>query len=182
MCSLIDLWAVKAGLAGSNPFPLADDFAVATLDAMWMIVFPCEAEESVIHTRYRHLNSAGSGLVSPPETPDGPVQFETAPIPAAQKSILTLTAGLEGAASSPVSRLYNYVVAKLPYMRRAQAQKEALIKHALEEGLKRFTNREKDEEKATCALDDVLYREWAASEKESRPPVYNSRAIYDEVR
>jgi hypothetical protein len=102
-------------------------------------------------------------------------------MPPAQKSILTLTESLEAAVKSPTPRLTHWFLRCLPYMRKARMAKEEMIANELEKGKTRFTQGRKEDQVARCAMDDILHRELIAAKKESREPVYDTRAIYDEV-
>jgi hypothetical protein len=102
-------------------------------------------------------------------------------MPPEQESVITLTDSLEISAKLPMPKLMHWLLRWLPYMRKAQAMKEEMIKRELEKGKVRFAQGKKDELVARCAMDDILYRELATAAKENRTPIYDSRMIYDEV-
>jgi hypothetical protein len=67
----------------------------------------------------------------------------------------------------------------MPFYRRANAHKEALLARELEKARPRFQS---GDEVKRSALDDILHRELNAAKKEGRKPNYDSRPIKDEVR
>jgi hypothetical protein len=69
----------------------------------------------------------------------------------------------------------------MQYMRSARAHKEKLIAEELDKAKNRFTGRAENSQIMEYAIDNILARELIAAKKEGRPPMYNTRTIYDEV-
>ncbi|KAJ3576912.1 hypothetical protein NPX13_g3557 [Xylaria arbuscula] len=154
--------AQKARLAKGHPFSAGDDFYKAALDAIWAVTFPFDLNDSVIATQHNLLASTDDIDTILPANIDDPAIFPVAQMKSAQKSILTITESL-------------------PYMRNARAVKEEMIKGELDKATARFEKNANKKPEASCAMDEILYRELAAAKKEKRTPVYHTRAIYDEL-
>ena len=154
-----------------------DDFYNAALDAIWAVTFPLDLKDSVTNIQLQLLR--GTVRISKsPTTIDNPATFPEAPMPDAQKSILTLTESLESVGLSPMPKFTFWLISLWPYMRKARAAKENMISTELEKAKTRFSSGNKA---ARCALDDILRRELISAEKEGRKPQYNTRTISDEV-
>ncbi|KAI1268608.1 cytochrome P450 [Xylariaceae sp. FL1019] len=179
--SLIEVWAEKARLAKGHPFSAADDLYTAALDAIWAVTFPFDPKDSVINAQLNLLASTNSVDDVLSSNIDEPATFPEAHMPSTQKSILTLTESLAVMVTSPFPKLTHWLFRQLPYMKRARTVKEEMIRSELEKASARFESDSTEERSARCAMVDILYRELATAKKEKRPPVYNTRAIYDEL-
>ncbi|KAI1360925.1 cytochrome P450 [Xylaria arbuscula] len=179
--SLIEMWAQKARLAKGHPFSAGDDFYTAALDAIWAVTFPFDLNDSVIATQHNLLASTDDIDAILPANIDDPAIFPVAQMKSAQKSILTITESISILIGSPFPRIVHWFVRQLPYMRNARSVKEEMIKGELEKATSRFEKNANNKLEASCAMDEILYRELAAAKKENRAPVYHTRAIYDEL-
>jgi hypothetical protein len=174
--TLVDLWSLKTELANGHPFSASFDIYNGTLDFITAATFGLEAKDSTTNAQLRVLSSTNNLKLT--GNVDEPVEFPVSPRPPKFEAIITLTESMEASVKSPLPRLHHWFLLHLPHMRRAFAEKEALITDGLENGVQRFLVGDKT---TRSALDNVLQRELTAAEKEKREPAYKSRAIYDEV-
>ncbi|KAL2811147.1 cytochrome P450 [Aspergillus granulosus] len=179
--SLLELWTQKARLAEGRPFSAAEDFYHAALDAIWAVTFPLDMKNSAINAQLQHLLCMASVVNPPAGGKDEPVAFPEAPVPPAQKSILTLTESIEMMVMSPAPKLLFRFLKMLPYMRKANSIKEGMITSELAKAVIKHKEGQDEEKVAGCAMDYILYRELSAAKKDNREPILNTRAIYDEL-
>lgn len=178
--ALVKLWDLKAQLAQGRPFDAVPDIYNVTLDSIFAATFGLDAKNNTTTSQLQHLLAYASiDRLKVPETADLPVEFPTAQRPATFEAIITLTESLEISIKAPLPRLAHWFLRQLPYMRKARAIKESLIHDGLETGIQQLSS---GDHIKRSALDEILHRELAMSQKEGRQPVYHSRAIYDEVR
>ena len=173
---LLDLWSRKSELANGHPFLAQADVYNGTLDVIFAVTFGLDAEDSTTTAALRLL-STGSAIELPADI-DKPVEFPELTFPPVFRSILHLTEIMGVASRMPSPRLYLWFQKQLPRTRKAFRLKEEFISRELKRGLDKFLA---GEQTSRSALEEILQREVAAAAKENRPPIYTSRAIYDEV-
>jgi hypothetical protein len=175
--SLVNLWDVKARLAQGRAFPAHDDIVNATLDMISGAAFGLKETDGSTHAQLEHLSQIGK--IDVPESIDAPVILPVVDRPPEMQAFITLVETIEVAVKAPFARLAHWVVRQMPFYRRANAHKEALLARELEKARQRFQS---GDEVKRSALDDILHRELNAAKKEGRKPNYDSRPIKDEVR
>ncbi|KAI1622060.1 cytochrome P450 [Exophiala viscosa] len=177
--TLVKLWDLKTQLAQGHPFHAAPDIYNVTLDSVFAATFGLEAKNSATTSQLEHLLSyTSTNEVRLPQTADMPVDIPRTHRPATFEAITTLTESMEISIKAPLPRLAHWCLRQLPYMREARAIKERLIHDEVEKGVRRLSS---GDHIRRSALDDILHREVAISEKEGKQPAYHSRVIYDEL-
>ena len=173
--SFVKLWDRKARLAQGHAFKADEDIYNVALDVIFAVAFSLDVKDSNTIAQLQQLSSAQVHL---PHFPEEPVEFPDFARPASFEAITVLTESLETSIKAPFPKFAHWVLRQLPYMRKARTDKERLFTNMINESIKRVTT---EKQAKHSALDDILLREAAAAKKEGRTPVYNSRAIYDEV-
>lgn len=176
---LVKLWEEKLRLTKDHPFSAASDIYHAALDSVWGFTFGTESGVSTTKAQLQLLSSLQA--LDLPADVSKPANVPSGPNPPAFDAVLTLTESLEVTVRSPLPRLHHWFLRQLPYMRRAKACKDNMIADELAKAESRLTHGAEADQGVRCALDDVLRREFLAAQKEGRPPMHNTRTIYDEV-
>lgn len=174
--TFIKLWSEKLRLAKGHPFSAANDIFDEALDTIFAAAFGLDVEDSTTSVQLRNIASLKELPLD--QNPDAPVDFPSNPRPAAFEAIVTLTESIEAVSNSATPRLSHWILRQRTHMKEARAQKEKMIANYVKEAVDRISAGEKGRR---SALEHILQREHAAAQKEGRQPVYNSRAIYDEV-
>ncbi|EXJ60823.1 hypothetical protein A1O7_04976 [Cladophialophora yegresii CBS 114405] len=173
--AFVRLWDFKARVAQGHAFRADEDIYNVALDVIFATTFGLNTQDSNIVAQLKQLSSIP---VSIPQSPDKPIDFPHFSRPAVFEAISVLTESLEISVKAPVPRFAHWVLRQMPYMRKARADKEKHFTDKINESIKRVAS---GKQAKSSALDDILLREEAAAKKAGRQPVYNSRAIYDEL-
>ncbi|KAF2753658.1 cytochrome P450 [Pseudovirgaria hyperparasitica] len=179
--ALCDLWVHKVRLSEGHPFSAYHDVERATLDAIWMAVFPLAQQDGLNARQQQLLSTIPDMNTSMCASKDDPVEFPESPMPHAQQSILTLTQSLEISMKSPFPRLAHWFLRRRSYMREARTYKENMIVRELEKAKLRFTGGLDGGQETRCAMDFVLRRELMSAAKEDRAPKHDTRMLFDEL-
>ncbi|KAH8646268.1 cytochrome P450 [Xylariales sp. PMI_506] len=178
--TLIELWSLKAKLAGDRPFDASLDMFNAAIDMITAAAFAFNDSLSGTRHELDYLNSLENLQFS--VGPDGSVQFPRPPLPRDIASILDVIAAAGGAASSPLPRV-SFYFAKFtsPKLRRSIAHKDQIMRREIEKSLARINDEQKDDGASRSAVDNILRREKAVAAKEGRPADFFSGRIRDEL-
>ncbi|KAF2435902.1 cytochrome P450 [Tothia fuscella] len=154
--TMLQLWHEKVRLAQGRPFSVNKDVNNGALDAIY-------------------------ASMELPENPNEAVVFPTVPLPADFKAILTLTESLETSTQSPVPKLHHWLLRQTPYMWKAIARKEGLIRRHVLDTTERLASPSDTDKRIGCAMDDIISREIAEARHKGRAAVTDSRPIFDEL-
>lgn len=176
---LINLWSEKSRLAEGHPFAAPEDVYRATLDAVWSVMFGTDPSNNATRAQAQLCSSIKD--LNLPSDVDKEVHIPEAPDPPIFKAIVTLAESIETSTKSPVPRLAYWFLRQMPYMRKAIAINWEFVKGEVEKTKNKFMSIAPSEWEVSCAIDDIMRREMLLSEKEGRPPMFHSRAMYDEV-
>lgn len=176
---LLDVWEEKSRVAKGHPFRGSKDVYRAALDAAWSIVFGTDINKSATRASIRSLASIHA--LSLPSDIDAEVTIPEPEVPTSMSAVMELTGGLEKIVVSPVPRLAHWLLRKTPSYRKAAKIKDDLVGEEIAKTVKRFEGRDEKDMDIRCALDDMIRRETIAATKDERPPLFQSRAMADEV-
>ena len=165
-------------MANGHPFQADDDIYDAALDAIFAAAFPLDSKDSTTNAQIEHISSLKD--FKPHNDLNEPVVFPKVASPENFEGILTITDSMETSIKAPLPRLAHWCLRQLPYYKRAYAAKEKRIQDEIRQGVDRFQGHE-EERTQTCALDNILRREYSIAKKENRAPNYSTRVIQDEV-
>lgn len=171
----VKLWGLKAEHARGHPFVADGDIYNEALDTIFATTFGLRIEDSNTFAQLHRLSSATA--LELPDSPDEPMQFPVSQRPATFAAILTLTESFEVSIKSPFPRLAHWALRQTSNMKNANAHKEKLFSDSIEASLRKLSSGHAKQ----SALDQILERETASAEKDGRRPMYQSRAIKDEV-
>lgn len=176
---LIGLWDEKLRLSEGHPFAAAEDIYRATMDAVIGVMFAADPSKSATKAQLRYC--ADIKAIDLPKDVDKEAHIPHAPDPPVHQAILTLSESVGVAVKSPLPVLTNWVLTKLPYMRKAKSIKDNFLKEEVEKSLRKLVGKAAEDMDVDCGKDEMLRREMLLSEKEARQPLYHSRGMYDEV-
>jgi len=163
-------------LAKGHPFEADPDIFHGALDVIFAAAFGLTKDDSVIFAQKGFLESQGNVVL--PKDIEEPAVFTHAALPTNFEAILTLTESLEISIKAPLPRLAHTVLRQFPYMKRAMAAKEDLIKKEIAKAVEVFSKSNREPE---SALEEIIFRESLAAKKDGRQPDYFQRPIIDEV-
>jgi hypothetical protein len=177
--ALLGLWAEKVRLAEGHPFDPTEVVYRGTLDAAWSGMFGTDPSDNATKAQLRYCISRKT--LDLPKEVDKEVHIPHALEPAIFQAVTTLCDSVGVAAKSPLPAQTNWVLRKMPYIRRAHAVKDKFLKEVVEKSLEKLVGKTVDEMEITCGTDEILRREMLLSEKGIGAPLYHSRPMYDEV-
>lgn len=177
----VDLWRLKARLAGGRPFDGAEDVARMTFDIIKNVAIG-RGEDTMIERYLDQIRAElgdGStrrgGEQRAEDDKDEPFPFPKAPQDETMEAQHRMNEALTPALPLP-PRLYHAINNLRPYMREAYASKERLLRKQVALAVKRMEAGEPLE----SALDYMIQREIGAAQKEQRAPVFDSPYMFDE--
>ncbi|GAM83031.1 hypothetical protein ANO11243_010170 [Dothideomycetidae sp. 11243] len=172
---LVDMWRVKAKVAGGRPFDMDDDINHFALDAIWAVAFGSEID--TIKTQRQFLEKLNSPDL-PPDI-DAPATLPRPQLPDAFEAIMVLSHSMEDAAQSPFPAFAHWCLRQAKPWKLAKAHKDRLVQDRLNDAKARLLN--DDEANIACATDHMVFREKKAAEKEGRDPQFDSPVVKDEL-
>lgn len=176
----VDLWRLKARLAGGRPFDGAEDVARMTFDIIKNVAVG-RGEDTMIERYLEQIRSElGDGSTrqggeQKAEDKDKAFPFPKAPHDETMEAQHRMNEALTPAIPLP-PRLYHFINNLRPYMREAYASKERMLRKQVALAVKRMEAGEPLE----SALDYMIQREIGAAKKEQRAPVFDSPYMFDE--
>jgi len=178
---IIRLWDEKRRLSQGRPFAVREDLLGGALDMIMGVAFPPGEAGTATQKTLDLLRdvSDGSAVLPPcPGDEDTPFVFPDVPLPEESQAVMNITHGIGLVQNSPSPSLHYFILKQFPQLRRAIAVKEGMIRNHITRAAVRLS--EPDAE-LTCAMDRMIQREIKAAEKETRPPNFHSRKLYDEL-
>ncbi|KAG5802864.1 hypothetical protein H9Q74_012505 [Fusarium xylarioides] len=168
---------MKMEIGQCRPFRADSDIFNGTLDAAFASTFGLDEKDSSTSKQLNLLLLKANSIELPANIKNA-VIFPKAPLPQDFEAILTLTDLNHITIKFPLPRLAFWVISKTKRSDRALRLKEDLIERGITTAKERLQTGQKTK---VSAIDDILYHEQKAAEKEHRPPNYYSRHICDEI-
>ncbi|KAG5745016.1 hypothetical protein H9Q69_009311 [Fusarium xylarioides] len=175
--NMVKLWRTKMEIGQCRPFRADSDIFNGTLDAAFASTFGLDEKDSSTSKQLDLLLLKADSIELPANVKNA-VIFPKAPLPQDFEAILTLTDLNHITIKFPLPRLAFWVISKTKRFDRALRLKEDLIERGITTAKERLQTGQKTK---VSAIDDILYHEQKAAEKEHRPPNYYSRHICDEI-
>lgn len=174
----VELWRLKAKIAGGRPFQATEDVSRMTFDIIKNVAIG-QGETTLLGTYLEEIQSQygtgpGSAARAPPQK-DVPFDFPAPPYDDTLESQHRMNKALTMALPIP-PWLYHAVNNQRPYMREAYASKERMLKTQIDRAVKRMEAGEPLE----SALDYMIKRELGSAKKAERNPVFDSPYMLDE--
>lgn len=177
----VDLWRLKARIAGGRPFDATEDVSRMTFDIIKNVAIG-KGENTMIGVYLEQIRSAydegrlrsGDGERERDET-DAPFLFPKPPHDETLEAQYRMNKALSLMVPVPPA-LYHAINNRRPYMREAYASKEKLLRRQVDLAVKRM----EAGEALQSALDYMIQREIGAARKEQRSPVFDSPYMFDE--
>ncbi|KAF2120205.1 cytochrome P450 monooxygenase [Lophiotrema nucula] len=178
---LMDLWRIKAEIAGERPFEASDDVFRGALDGVMSFCFGERFRDTAMGPAIDALHELDRGAMELKHdgNPREPVKFHVPPLNAVLESIVTISETPLQVQGSPWPGLKWAFVLRNKRIAQAVEVKERYIHDELEAIVERLRASENDAEKS--AVHHMVLRERALAEKEGRAPQYFSRVMIDEV-
>lgn len=174
---LVDLWTLKAEIAGDRPFDARKDIVDAAMDIINAAALSFDDSMSTTKNQLDFLNSAEGTETT--VAPDGSIQFARAADIPAIAAINSLTDYIGGQLRALLPKLEHRIrYLTSPDLRHKFARKNEAIRNETSKSLARFASGDKT---TLSALDNLLQREMNASAKAGRKPDFYSARISDEV-
>lgn len=174
----VELWKLKARIAGGRPFDAAEDVSRTAFDIIKNVAIG-RSEDTMIEVYLDQIRSQLGGGASPSDRDvderDVAFQFPTPPYDETMEAQHRMNKALTPASPLP-PRIYHAINNLRPYMREAYASKERMLKKQVKLAVKRMEAGEPLE----SALDYMIQREIGAAKKEQRQPVFDSPYMFDE--
>ncbi|KAJ4422998.1 hypothetical protein N0V82_002392 [Gnomoniopsis sp. IMI 355080] len=186
LSKIVDLWNEKARLAQGRPFEAIDDIYYTALDAVTSFTFSSRFSHNATSTRIAYYASL-ERLESISSEPNQPAVFPKSPITDIfVEALRDLGVVYEEVLASVSPRLRWWFMMRRRAVKEAVANKDAVFRKEIDEGILRLKkgNGKKDytdESLIISALDHMLMKEAALSEKEGRQPDFHRRLMYDEL-
>ena len=176
---LVDLFRSKATLAEGRPFSAAEDFQLATLDAIWGGVLGSDLNGAV-NERKGIQKQAGS--VQQPVSNDQAAVMPIVEREEMYRAAEYFNASIEKVLISPLPRLHHWLLRQLPAYKRHWAAKGQVVNSLIKNARERFSHLSggQIDDVDTCAMDLVLRRELSASQK-TNAATPTTEEIHDEL-
>lgn len=174
----VELWRLKARIAGGRPFDAAEDVSRTAFDIIKNVAVG-RGENTMIEVYLDQILSemgdGGSSTTTTSDKKDVAFQFPKPPYDETMEAQHRMNNALTPASALP-PWLYHAINNRRSHMREAYASKDRLLRKQVELAVKRMEAGEPLE----SALDYMIQREIGASKKEARPPVFDSPYMFDE--
>ncbi|KAH6842953.1 cytochrome P450 monooxygenase [Chaetomium sp. MPI-CAGE-AT-0009] len=190
---LIELWRIKARIAGERPFAANKDIYNFALDAVTAFAFGKDFEHSAVQPSIEAIQALGPGEEEKTRRllglggHDDPVVFPQGQLPELLAATIELTDTVVELHGNPLPTLTWAYVMRKPRVARANRLKEDYIlgelKAAAAKMMATTTSERVDEatEGSHSAVEHMVARERSLAEKAGRQPSYFSRVMIDEV-
>ena len=174
---LVTLWRWKAKLCRDAPFRADENLRHCALDAIWAAAVGSEL--GGLPSQLDAITTAH--MISAPTDENGaalPPQGQLPPLYGAIDAIISATANLQ---LTPFPNLTHLIQSKFPRNKRARKLKEDTMLSLLNEARRRYASEDPQGRGATCAMEQVLFREAAALEKGGPTDATSDQAMVDEL-
>jgi len=184
---LVQLWSVKARIAGERPFAANQDVYNFALDAVTAFAFGQKFEHSAVQPALdalRALNKDEQKRLQASGGGDDPVAFQRPPLPELLGAIIELTETVMELHGNPLPALTWAYVMRKPRVARANRLKEEHIRSQLRTAVARLKDANADSDVelvSSSAVEHMVAREKSLAAKADRTPDYLSRVMIDEV-
>lgn len=156
---LVELWRMKARLAGGRPFPAHEDLKRGIFDAIWEIAIGDRAGNTASQISYLSKQK----LSVDQSVKDDPVDFLAVAVPGIPAAVELMIKAIGKVAASPVPQLHHRILRWFPELRAAYATKDREVTRLMELSRERFRDPEKQTK--TAAVDYFLHRDEQRAEK-----------------
>jgi len=171
--SLVELWTLKARLAGGKPFDVSDDISEFSFDAILSAATGLGPDGGDVKRQIRHLTTHQDETTS--SHGGAVVVFPSAPKSAKLAALRVDEDSLWKGFVIPWPGLYHALNNLRPSVRRARRTLQGHIAAQIAHNLRHPDN------PPQCALDYVMQRELRAAEKANRPPILNDPRILEPI-
>lgn len=174
---LVELWTEKARLTDGHAFAANEDIAHFAMEGIWAITFGSEIGALKTHS------SLLKGLynIELPVNHDSPAIIPAPAVPADYEALITITKSLQPAAVTPFPLLAHWWERQSPKYRKAVAHKNRLVQERIRDAKVRMLQSTATEAGINSAVDNLVYREKQAADREGREPEYDSPNAKDEL-
>lgn len=180
---LVELLKTRSAIADGRPFFVADDFELATLDAIWASLLGSELDG--VATEITRIRS-GAAAIKQPDSEDDVAVMPDVSRGDMYHAMKYFNNSIEKVLTSPMPKLHHWVLRHLPEFRRYWALKCKTVDGLIKGARQRFAQLDPEylaENDDTCAMDYVLRREQSIVNKTtmltSKPPT--TQEIHDEL-
>jgi hypothetical protein len=182
--NLVNLWKLKASVAGSHHFDAKRDIGRAAFDIIMAVAFglndqdgaTCRQISLTFKETSRNLPTAK--LLEP----DSPYPFQTADMDTEGQALLDLTDSIHIGITSILPYLYSWIALRRPPLSHAVRTKEAMMARHIDAAVAKLPSTDEEAQRsAQTALEYLVFRERTIARREGRKPDYHGRYIYDEV-
>jgi len=175
--AIIDVWTEKVRLADGHAFDAHEDIVHFTTDAIWAVAFGSEI--GTLETQTSYLSAIHK--IDLPLNRDSPAIVPVPVYPAAYEALLTITTAIQPAAVSPFPLLAHWWERQSSKYRNAAAHKNKLVHERIQDAKSRLLKSTATEANIHSAVDNLVYRERQAAEREGRKPEFDSPNAKDEL-
>jgi len=174
---VVELWVEKARLANGHAFEALEDIAHFAMDGIWAIAFGSEIGTLNTHSSFlKRLDE-----VELPSDLDSPVVIPAPTVPADYEALITITKAIQPAAVSPFPLLAHWWERQSTKYRKAVAHKNRLVQERIQDAKDRMLKSTATEASINSGVDNLVYREKQAADREGREPEYDSPNAKDEL-
>lgn len=180
--SLLELWNIKTQKGGGRPFKADKDIYHLALDIIVSAAFDFPLSRTTIVKQIAHERNCLPAVGTQSQDKMKPFSFTNVTMDPELGACVYLTQSIGVSFQSVFPRLAHWLYLRKAESKRALRLKEHLIEENIENSIKRLERQREDNElRLTCAVDQLLLRERTMAEKQGRRPNFHKRAIYDEV-
>ncbi|KAK8105471.1 hypothetical protein PG999_008830 [Apiospora kogelbergensis] len=175
--NFIELWKLKAQLAGGRPFKAEDDLHTMTFDIIKVVALG-EGDNQSMTVLYTDLvRSTVSKSQDAPGALDEPFAFPENKPNVDLRAHIAQQEAVGAAATQPFPGLFHKINNRKSAMKEVYAAKFSMLDRQVSLGTKRM----EAGAEVKSALDYMIQRELASAKKADRAPVFNSPSMYDEL-
>ncbi|KAK7958438.1 cytochrome P450 [Apiospora saccharicola] len=176
--NFIELWKLKAQVAGGRPFRAEDDLHGMTFDIIKVVALG-EGDNQSMTALYTDLvrSTAANAQDTSSAGQDEPFIFPENKPNVDLRAHGTQQEAVGAAATQPFPGLFHKINNRKPAMKEAYAAKFSMLDRQVSLGVERM----KAGAEVKSALDYMMQRELASAKKAGRAPVFNSPSMYDEL-
>ncbi|KAK6853116.1 cytochrome P450 [Apiospora arundinis] len=175
--NFIQLWKLKAQLAGGRPFKAEDDLHTMTFDIIKVVALGEGDNQSMTALYLDLVRSTAANAQSASAGQDEPFVFPENMPNLDLRAHGTQQEAVGAAATQPFPGLFHKFNNRKPHMKEAFAAKFSMLDRQVSLGVKRM----EAGAEVKSALDYMMQRELASAKKAGRAPVFNSPSMYDEL-
>lgn len=177
---LIELWNMKAAIAGPHAFSAKEDIHHAAYDAVLAFTFGSDFPHSAIGPQIEELNSKRAEIIQD----QSPVEFPSVPLSGGIDEVLQMTDYLGKVHGQPLPRWRWAYYKRTRRFRQLKEAKNQMIKTQIKKAVDQFMNNShaaQDTSKVRNAVDHIIDRECKRATKQKEAPNFYSDMISSEV-